>query len=195
MATLNIHNETNINAKGTRTCGVNKPVICIETGEIFASVTDAAEHFGTSIYNISNAARGAQKTARGKRFCFVSRATENIEALTSQINKLNADAEDARRWREYQAEQERIRREEEECIRAEQERIRAEEERARAEQERIAAIEKARRDHEAKITKLNDKLARRNRIVERLQAELAQAITYRDEAEAALREANEEEVA
>lgn len=192
MATLNIHNETNIKVKGTRTCGVNKPVICIDTGEIFASVTDAAEHFGTSIYNISNAARGAQKTARGKRFCFVSRATENLEALTSQIIKLNADAEDARRWREYQAEQERIRREEEERIRAEQERIRAEEERARAEQERI---EKARHEHEMKVIKLSDKLARRNRIVEKLEAELAQAIAYRDEAATALREANEEEVA
>jgi predicted RNase H-like nuclease (RuvC/YqgF family) len=169
MAIINIQNETNINAKGVRTCGVNKPVICIETGEIFASVTDAAEHFGTSIYNLSNAARGVQKTARGKRFCFVSRATENLEALTNQISKLNADAEDARRWREYQAEQERIRREEEERI--------------RAEQERIAAIERERQQREERRRKAEEKMERRQRIVERLEAELRTARERYTEAE------------
>lgn len=109
MATLNIHNETNINAKGTHTKGSNKPVICIDTGEIFASLMDAAEHYETTFCNISNVVRGKQKTAVGKRFCYLSRVTENIESLTSQINKLSSDAEDARRWREYQAEQAAIR--------------------------------------------------------------------------------------
>lgn len=192
MTTLNIHNETNINAKGNHVNGPCKPVLCIDTGEVFTSMTDAAEQYGTTIYSISNAVRGAQKTASGKRFCYLCRANENIEALTNRINELNADAEDARRWREYQAEQEAIRRAEEERVRAEEERIRAEEERVRKEQERI---EKARRDHAAKVTKLSDKLERRNRIVEKLEAELAQAIAYRDEAANALREANEEEVA
>lgn len=178
MTTLNIHNETNINAKGIHVTGPNKPVICIDTGEVFASMTDAAKQYSTTICSISNAVRGAQKTAAGKRFCYLSRVTENIEALTNRITQLNADAEDARRWREYQAEQEAIRR-------AEEERIRAEEERIRKEQERI---EREQREYAAKVAKLSDKLARRNRIVEKLQAELAQAIEYRDEAATALAE-------
>ena len=61
MATLNIHNETNIEAKGTHTNKNAKPVICIDTGEIFVSLTDAAERYGTTVDNISNAVRGRTK--------------------------------------------------------------------------------------------------------------------------------------
>lgn len=168
MTTLNIHNETNINAKGTHANGTNKPVICIETGEIFASITDAAKHCETTIWSISNVVRGKQKTAAGKRFCYLSKATENLDILTSQISKLNADAEDARKWREYQAEQEAIRK--------------AEEERIRAEQERLAAIERARQEREERKRKLEEKMARRQRIIERLSAELQRAMERYDEA-------------
>jgi chromosome segregation ATPase len=168
MATLNIHKETNINAEGTHNSGTNKPVICITTGKKFASITDAAEYYGTTIYSISNVVREKQKTAAGKRFCYLHKATENLEELTSQIAKLNADAEDARKWREYQAEQERIRREEEERI--------------KAEQERIAAIERARQQREERRRKAEEKMERRQRIIERLSAELQRAMERYDEA-------------
>ena len=170
MTTLNIHNAVTIEAKGTHTNTNAKPVICIDTGEVFASVTDAAEHLGAHWTTVSANVRGRAKTCKGKRFCYLSKATENLEALTAQITKLNADAEDARKWREYQAEQERI----------------------KAEQERI---EKERREREMKLIKLSDKLARRNRMVEKLEVELAQAIAYRDEAKEALDAFNQEVIA
>jgi predicted RNase H-like nuclease (RuvC/YqgF family) len=176
MKTLNIHNETNINANGTRTQRNCKPVICIDTGEVFSSVTDAAEHFGSTVYSISNCVRGVQKTAQGKRFCFLSKATENLGELTSQIAQLS---EDARRWREYQAAQDAIRREEEE--------------RRLAEQRRLEAIERARREHEERIAKVTTKLDHRNRAVERLEAELRRAIERRNEIERELNELNREE--
>lgn len=161
MTTLNIHNETTIKAKGIHTQKNNKPVICVDTGEVFASMTDAAEHLGVHPHCISDTIRGKCKTVKGKHFCLLSKATENLDILTSQITKLNADAEDARKWREYQAEQERIRREEEERI--------------RAEQERLAAIERAKAEREERKKKLEERLERRNRIIERLEAELQRA--------------------
>lgn len=161
MTTLNIHNEANINAKGIHTQRSHKPVICIDTGEVFASMTDAAEHMGVKVDSISQHIRGKIKTVKGKRFCLVSRATENLDILTNQINKLNADVEDARKWREYQAEQEAIRK--------------AEEERIRAEQERLAAIERAKAEREERKRKLEAKMERRQRIIERLEAELQRA--------------------
>lgn len=161
MTTLNIHNETNIKAKGIHAQKNHKPVICVDTGEVFVSMTDAAEHLGVKIGNISDVINGRAKTIKGKRFCLLSKATENLDILTDQITKLNADAEDARKWREYQAEQEAIRK--------------AEEERIRAEQERLAAIERAKAERAERKRKLEEKLERRNRIIERLEAELQRA--------------------
>ncbi len=179
MKTLNIHNETNINAKGTHTNTNAKPVICIDTGEVFASVTDAAEHFGVHWTCMSSVIRGRSKTCKGKRFCLLSKATENLGELTSQIAQLS---EDARRWREYQAAQDAIRREEEG--------------RKLAEQKRLEAIERARREHEERIAKVTTKLDHRNRIVERIQEELRLAIERRDETASELNELNgREEVA
>lgn len=179
MTTLNIHNNANINAKGTHNTAISKPVICVDTGEVFASITDAAEHFGVTSSNISHAVRGIQKTCKGKRFCFVSKATENLDILTSQITKLNADAEDARKWREYQAEQEAIRK--------------AEEEHIRAEQERIAAIERARQEREERKRKLEERLERRQRIIERLEQEIIRAEERWNETKAELDMLNSEE--
>lgn len=161
MTTLNIHNETTIKAKGTHTMRNNKPVICVDTGEVFASITDAAEHLGVRSTNISKVVTGVYKTCKGMRFCLLSRATENLDILTGQIRTLNADAEDARKWREYQAEQEAIRK--------------AEEDRIRAEQERIAAIEKAKADREERKAKLEARVERRRRIIERIESELQRA--------------------
>ena len=161
MTTLNIHNETTIKAKGTHAQKNHKPVICIDTGEVFASMIDAAEHIGVHPHSISDHIRGRLKTINGKRFCLLSRATENLDVLTSQISKLNADAEDARKWREYQAEQEAIRK--------------AEEDRIRAEQERLAAIERERVERRERKAKLEERMERRARIIERLEAELQKA--------------------
>ena len=183
MTTLNIHNETTIKAKGTHTMRNNKPVICVDTGEVFASITDAAEHLGVRSTNISKVVTGVYKTCKGMRFCLLSRATENLDILAGQIRTMNADAEDARKWRAHQAEQEAIRK--------------AEEDRIRAEQERIAAIERAKAEHEERKKKLEARLERRKRIIERIEAELRRAkeryAETWDELDALIREEENEE--
>ena len=68
---------------GKRTNGNCKPVLCITTGQIFASGYDAAEITGVHQSCISAVCRGKQKVANGMEFCFVHQAVENIDAIAA----------------------------------------------------------------------------------------------------------------
>lgn len=70
---------------GKRTNGNCKPVLCITTGSIFASGTDAAEILGINQANISAVCRGKRKMARGMQFCFVHQAVENIDVIAASL--------------------------------------------------------------------------------------------------------------
>ena len=85
MSTITIHEQATATAKGSKNSKHCKPVLCIDTGEIFSSVFDAADHFGASYSCISMACNGKVKRAAGKRFCFVSKTSENIDAIVSRI--------------------------------------------------------------------------------------------------------------
>lgn len=50
--------------------GRNKPVICLDTGEKFNSVIDAAEHFNICPSGISGVCHGRKKTVGSLRFAF-----------------------------------------------------------------------------------------------------------------------------
>jgi len=53
-------------------CGPpKKPVICVETGEIYASAGDAAEHIGVSRSSVNLAVLGYNKTAKSLHFKFL----------------------------------------------------------------------------------------------------------------------------
>ena len=160
--TINIQNESNIQAEGKLNSRKCKPVICIETGEVFSSVTDAAEKFGSSAQNLSTHLTGKRRTFVGKHFCYLSRTMESLDTIMERLQKTAAMEEDARKWREYQAEQERIRKAEEK----------------RREEER-----KAREKRESDLKAAKDKVARRTEICERLAAQLAQAEQRKMEAE------------
>lgn len=155
-----INNKATVKANGKLNSGNCKPVVCIDTGEVYTSLTDAAEKNGVRLANMSHVICGHSKKTGGKRFCLLSELEEHFDEMSERMQTMYTERaameEKARLWDEYQAEQERI--------------------------------EKERREHEMKVIKLSDKLARRNRIIEKLQAELAQAIEYRDEAAAALAE-------
>lgn len=89
--TIIINNASEItNAKGKLNSRKCKPVICIDTGEVFTSATDAAESNGTTVYNISTVCLGKTKKAKGKRFCYLADVDEHLEEITTRIQKMNS---------------------------------------------------------------------------------------------------------
>ena len=87
--TITVHNQTNVSAKGNHRNKNCKPVFCITTGEIFSSVTDAAETVGVHPVTMTCALGGKIKTCKGKRFCFVSEITEHLEEISQQTQNRN----------------------------------------------------------------------------------------------------------
>lgn len=161
MKNIIINNESTIKADGIHTNRSCKPVICIDTGEVFTSATDAAKKIGVHFSTMSAACLGKIKTCKGKRYCYLANVSENLDALTTRIKHLNELEAKAKAWDELKAKEEAARKAEEERLAA----IRkAEEERIKAEQERKEKIAK----HEAK-------LERRKAIILRLKEELARA--------------------
>lgn len=140
MKKINIHNEANIKAEGKFNSRHCKPVICIETGEVFTSVTDAAEKAGCVPNNMSTHLTGKLRHIKGKHYCYLSRVNESLDAIVTRLRETAAVEEDAKRWKAYQAEQEAARKAEEKRL----------EEERKAEAKRRAELAKA----EARVDKL-----------------------------------------
>lgn len=163
---ITINNKATVKANGKLDSNHCKRVVRLYPFTVYTSVADAAASICTLPNTMSRYLHDEKaKYLKGVQFCFLSELDQHLDALaaSSQFaeNKNNADAEDARKWREYQAEQEAIRK--------------AEEDRIRAEQERIAAIERARQEREERKAKLKARAERRRRIIERIEAELQRA--------------------
>ena len=107
MQNINIHNAANINAEGKRESKNCKPVICIETGRVFASATDAAEHIGVHSAAMSLACTGKVKTCKGMHFFYMNAALENLDAVMARLRQACAMEEDAQKWRAHKAAEER----------------------------------------------------------------------------------------
>lgn len=73
-----------------------KPVLCIDTGLIYASLTDAAEDVGASVTALSSCLRGKTNSCKGMSWCFVKESANHIEDITGRIRQANAEAEDAK---------------------------------------------------------------------------------------------------
>ena len=85
--TIKIHNESTASAEGSRSNGNCKPVFCIDTGKVYASVADCAEEIGSDCGSLSRAIRGARgvKTCKGKRYCFVSDIMSHLNEISESI--------------------------------------------------------------------------------------------------------------
>lgn len=104
---VNIQNEANVNAEGEHAHGRSIPVVCIDTGDVFISIIDAAENADTNKTYMANRLRNDDVCViKGKRYCYLSRLMESSDMILSQLREKSSEAEDARKWREYQAEQE-----------------------------------------------------------------------------------------
>lgn len=152
--TINIQHEANIKAKGVHTQKNSKSVICLETGEVWASVLDTANDIGSSPSNLIACLQGKTRTCKGKHYCYLSRVNESLDAIVTRLRETAAVEDAAKKWIAYEAEQEAIRIAEAK----------------RAEEARIA-----KEKHDEAIAKAKDKIARRQAIRDRIAAQLAEA--------------------
>ena len=85
MTNITIQNGSEMQAIGQKRSKNAVPVLCITTGEIFTSVTDAAKHLGVNTGDISHMLNGRQKTCKGMQFCRVSEVTEHLNEITAHM--------------------------------------------------------------------------------------------------------------
>ena len=118
MTEITINKQAIFNANGTHTKGNNKPVINLDTGDKYASATDAAEALGCTVYNVSLCCRGKLRTCKGFHLAYVSHASQNVDALAERIKILTTqqielerkaalwDAQEAAKEAEHKAKEE-----------------------------------------------------------------------------------------
>jgi hypothetical protein len=87
---VTIQKEAVIEANGTRDNGNCKSVMCITDGKSFASMVDAAEHYGVATSQISYACKEKGRTAAGKQFCKFSDLYLYIPEISKAINDQTA---------------------------------------------------------------------------------------------------------
>ena len=85
MTTLKIQNEANIQSIGKKRTKNAKPVLCIETGKVYNSITDAAEDNGVTHEAVGAHLKGRSQTCNGKHFAFVSKVNENLDSIMTHI--------------------------------------------------------------------------------------------------------------
>ena len=132
--TINIHTvPSTIEAVGKFNSKHCRSVVCKETGDVFTSIIDAAKGAGASYPMMSGHLLGRYKSCKGKHYAYLDEILDNPNEMLVQLRNMSAgeeqrkaDAEDARKWREYQAQ---LAAEEEAARKAEQEK-----------QERIAVL-------------------------------------------------------
>ena len=83
-----IHGKAIAEAEGVHRTNGNKPVFCLETGEIFASSYDAADAKGVSRPAMSRVCSGKQRSCKGQHFFYISKATENLNLVAAHLRSL-----------------------------------------------------------------------------------------------------------
>lgn len=83
--TVTITSKATIDAEGKLNNRKTKAVICIDTGEVYSSCTDAAKANGVTQGNMSACCVGRQSTANGKKYCYVDDLPKHLEALTNSL--------------------------------------------------------------------------------------------------------------
>ena len=113
MKEIIINDYATINGNGEHTGGATKPVICIDTGMVYTSCTDAAKANGVSLNAMSQCCIGNIKRVKGKRFCYLSKVASHLDEMTARIQQLSEMEAKAKAYEVLMAEQEKARREKE----------------------------------------------------------------------------------
>ena len=163
-----LNNKATYEAIGELNSGHCKP-IGNDEGKRFTSVADAAKYAGVSPQNMSHHLRGRSRTVHGHTYFYIDKRDESFDRIMNRLSEVSAenkrrkvDEEDARKWREYQAEQEAIR---------------------KAEEKRLEDERKAKEMYEANVQKAANKIERRHKMCERLKQQLDEAYRRAMEAE------------
>lgn len=163
--TIIMQNEATIRAEGAKNSNHCKPTFMWSVNgdpnvRFFTSIEDAAKEIKTDKSYLSRCIIN-KKVCKGYRVCLLSQANEYLGEMAISINsKASKDSEDARKWREYQAEQEALR---------------------IAEEKRQAEIRKAEELRQAKIAKLRERVAKYNDKCNDYTAKLNETMNLRDE--------------
>ena len=104
--TINIQNEAVISGTGEHYNGNCKPVVCVDNGMVFSSVIDAAKYAKSTVSLMSNTCRGYGKTCKGKRYCFLNKALEQLDPVMERLREASGYEEDAMKYRAIVAEKE-----------------------------------------------------------------------------------------
>jgi hypothetical protein len=78
--------EVTVQMIGRRTRSHCKPVMCITTGQLFASCSDAAEYFGVIPSTISDLCHGRLKSLKGMEFMYIPNSADKIVAAANAIS-------------------------------------------------------------------------------------------------------------
>ena len=90
MTKVIINEKSTLDAEGTLHTKACKPVVCITTGKVYTSATDAAKANNTTIHSISCNCLGKTKTAAGKQFCYLKDVNQHLGHLVALIEKAAA---------------------------------------------------------------------------------------------------------
>jgi hypothetical protein len=90
--TITTKKTSTITVEGTHTNKNCKPVFCITTGAIYASVSDAASINGVTLVSMSGHLNGRYNSCKGKKFCLVSNMAEYADEIAQSMCTKNAKA-------------------------------------------------------------------------------------------------------
>lgn len=112
--TVTFHNASTIDAIGESNTWQCKAVYCKETGDIYSSIKDAAHKAGVHHSMMSGHLRGKYKSVKGLHYAYLSDVLDNPNEVFARQREMYmseaeaqrvaaANAEDAAKWRAYQA--------------------------------------------------------------------------------------------
>ena len=84
-----IQRKAIIRGKGKSCNGNTNAVLCISTGDVFTSCTDAANHADVTQGHMSSVCRGNGYSVKGKRYCYVKDINEHLDEVATSIRKAN----------------------------------------------------------------------------------------------------------
>jgi len=87
---VTVQKEAIMTAEGKRDNGNCEPCMCITDGQCFTSMTDAAEHYGIAVTQISYACKVPGRKAAGREFCSTKDIRLHLNRFSDAINKANA---------------------------------------------------------------------------------------------------------